>query len=231
MSFPPPESVVSCSSHSRTTITPIHKKRPSIKPSDLTDTEPLLPAWIGFLHIVFSFFLFVFFLSVDFDECRDSQVCPSGLCYNTLGSFMCSPCLDGFEGRNGQCVGKTQNFPSNQKCFAGACMRSVYLCINTCLAQFFLTNKTAFMNVTHSGTFPQMYCVCDLLSADINECLDESVCAHGHCTNLEGYFVCTCDKGFSLASDAKACTGIIHPHGFQLVVTWSSADRCACFIL
>lgn len=54
-----------------------------------------------------------------------------------------------------------------------------------------------------------MYCVRDLLCADINECLDERVCAHGQCSNLEGYFICTCDEGFSLTPDGKACTGTI----------------------
>lgn len=65
------------------------------------------------------------------------------------------------------------------------------------------------MNVTHRGVFLQMYCVRDLLCADINECLDERVCAHGQCSNLEGYFICTCDEGFSLTPDGKACTGTI----------------------
>lgn len=98
---------------------------------------------------------------------------------------------------------------------ANVLVRSPFLvCLYTMVCvqhSYFLTNEGAFINVSHRSVFLQIYCVRDLLCADINECLDEKVCAHGQCFNREGYFVCSCDEGFSLTPDGKACIGTLCP--------------------
>ena len=44
--------------------------------------------------------------------------------------------------------------------------------------------------------------------ADINECSEDSDNCHHHCSNTDGSFVCSCNPGFTLASDGKTCNGI-----------------------
>lgn len=43
----------------------------------------------------------------DIDECENTLVCPSGICYNEPGSYSCGSCPDGFTAQGGQCVGRS----------------------------------------------------------------------------------------------------------------------------
>uniref|UniRef100_A0A8C1G380 Latent-transforming growth factor beta-binding protein 1 n=1 Tax=Cyprinus carpio TaxID=7962 RepID=A0A8C1G380_CYPCA len=122
------------------------------------------------------------------DECQDGRVCPSGLCYNTLGSFMCSPCPDGFEGRNGQCVDINECL-DEKVCAHGQCFNREGYFICTCDEGFSLTPDGKA-------------CI------DIDECQDDSVCIQGHCQNTEGSFICNCEPGFILSSTGDQCNDV-----------------------
>ena len=45
---------------------------------------------------------------------------------------------------------------------------------------------------------------------DLNECLTENGGCRQTCTNTVGSFVCSCNEGFTLASDGRNCTGKPH---------------------
>lgn len=45
-----------------------------------------------------------------------------------------------------------------------------------------------------------------LLSADVNECWNQTVCGHGRCVNTEGSYRCNCFQGFKLSPDS-ICKG------------------------
>lgn len=42
----------------------------------------------------------------DINECVDPSPCRSGKCVNTLGSYKCVSCGDGYQPRNGRCIGE-----------------------------------------------------------------------------------------------------------------------------
>ncbi|XP_077095578.1 latent-transforming growth factor beta-binding protein 1 isoform X10 [Siphateles boraxobius] len=124
----------------------------------------------------------------DIDECQDGRVCPSGLCYNILGSFMCSPCPDGFEGRNGQCVDINECL-DERVCANGQCLNLEGYFICTCDEGFSLTPDAK-------------------ACTDIDECQDDKVCTQGHCQNTEGSFICKCEPGFMLSSAGDQCDDV-----------------------
>ena len=45
---------------------------------------------------------------------------------------------------------------------------------------------------------------------DINECTDGSSNCHHMCTNDDGSYHCSCERGFSLQSDGITCRGNDH---------------------
>ncbi|KTF75644.1 hypothetical protein cypCar_00035383 [Cyprinus carpio] len=141
---------------------------------------------------------------VDVDECAESpSLCANGHCQNTPGGFLCA-CEPGFmpNEKGTSCSGFADEISMNVR--MGECVRpvsAITLWALSCVLLVRMGLKGEMANVL-------MYYVCDLLSADINECLDEKVCAHGQCFNREGYFICTCDEGFSLTPDGKACIDI-----------------------
>ena len=44
----------------------------------------------------------------------------------------------------------------------------------------------------------------NVIAVDVNECLDNTTCAHG-CENTDGSYNCTCRTGYELSSDNKNC--------------------------
>ena len=50
----------------------------------------------------------------------------------------------------------------------------------------------------------------NILLTDIDECLTDNGGCGQVCTNTAGSFVCSCNQGFTLASDGRNCTGKLH---------------------
>ena len=44
-------------------------------------------------------------------------------------------------------------------------------------------------------------------NADVNECTTGTHNCAQNCLNEDGYFSCSCESGFTLASDGKTCNG------------------------
>ena len=53
---------------------------------------------------------------------------------------------------------------------------------------------------------------------DLNECLTENGGCRQTCTNTVGSYVCSCNEGFTLASDRRNCTGKPWPRNFTIII-------------
>lgn len=47
-----------------------------------------------------------------------------------------------------------------------------------------------------------------IFSPDVDECVLQGVCLNGRCVNLDGTHRCTCNHGYRVTSDSKACEGL-----------------------
>ena len=46
---------------------------------------------------------------------------------------------------------------------------------------------------------------------EIDECAEDTDGCDQYCTNLNGSYVCSCNRGYHLASDGHNCEGIVSP--------------------
>uniref|UniRef100_A0A7N4NQ99 Latent transforming growth factor beta binding protein 4 n=1 Tax=Sarcophilus harrisii TaxID=9305 RepID=A0A7N4NQ99_SARHA len=195
----------------------------------------------------------------DIDECaRDPQPCGPGRCDNTAGSYHCA-CPAGYRshGPGAPCVDvdECQRSP----CSYGRCenVDGSYLC--TCPTGFRLNagsqacedideceNHVACPGqecVNSPGSFQCRACPAGhrLLQgrcADVDECSSGAPCGpHGHCTNTDGSFHCSCEPGYRLppggrpgpCADVNECLegDFCFPHGECLNTDGSFACTCA----
>ncbi|XP_053176279.1 latent-transforming growth factor beta-binding protein 4 [Scomber japonicus] len=127
---------------------------------------------------------------LDVDECLRSGLCVDGRCVNTEGSFECE-CQTGFTAN----PEKTTCLDVDECVSSGGSVCGSERCENTIGSYQCLTSCEAGYQVSSSGR-----------CADVNECVNQTVCgAHAVCQNLEGTYLCVCDRGFTSTADGKAC--------------------------
>lgn len=158
----------------------------------------------------------VYFLA-DVNECVDPSPCPSGRCVNTLGSYKCVSCGDGYRARNGRCIGELLGLSlcstpwqcSLQVSEGAGAQAAPFPCGQpACMAG---TQHPRGLGGGDSPEHPPMPCCPVLCHADVDECLVEGTCAHGRCVNLDGSFRCSCYRGYEVAPDKKSCQGTREP--------------------
>uniref|UniRef100_A0A4X2M4R0 Latent-transforming growth factor beta-binding protein 4 n=1 Tax=Vombatus ursinus TaxID=29139 RepID=A0A4X2M4R0_VOMUR len=197
----------------------------------------------------------------DIDECaRDPPPCGPGRCDNTAGSYHCA-CPAGYRshGPGAPCVDVDECQRTPSPCSYGRCenVDGSYLC--TCPTGFRLNaagqacedideceNHVACPGqecVNSPGSFQCRACPVGhrLLQghcADVDECSSGAPCGpHGHCTNTDGSFRCSCEPGYRLppggrsgpCADVNECLegDFCFPHGECLNTDGSFACTCA----
>uniref|UniRef100_A0A3B4YU56 Latent-transforming growth factor beta-binding protein 4 n=1 Tax=Seriola lalandi dorsalis TaxID=1841481 RepID=A0A3B4YU56_SERLL len=118
-------------------------------------------------------------VSAHIDECVNSTVCPSGICFNVPGSYDCGSCPDGFMAQGGQCVGRSD---------------TVCVCVYVCVC----VSRPLFCSCNAGFHF----------LFNVDECQDQRVCTRGHCLNTEGSFICECGPGFRVSAAGDQCNDV-----------------------
>ncbi|KTF88594.1 hypothetical protein cypCar_00038978 [Cyprinus carpio] len=165
----------------------------------------------------------------DVNECElNPNICLSGKCENTKGSFICH-CDLGFSVRKG-----TTGCTDINECEIGAhnCDRHA-ICTNTassfkcsCAPGWIgngitCTDLDECSNGTHlcspsadcMNTMGSYRCLCKegftgdgFYCVDIDECTFADICVNGRCRNIPGLFRCLCDPGYELDRSGGNCT-------------------------
>uniref|UniRef100_A0A8C9L8A4 Fibrillin 2 n=1 Tax=Pavo cristatus TaxID=9049 RepID=A0A8C9L8A4_PAVCR len=163
----------------------------------------------------------------DIDECRISpDLCGSGTCVNTPGSFECE-CFDGYE-----------MLLELNCCFICELLNLTLAGSDNCLSLFLLLSNEVMLTyhdlfsdidecernpllcrggmcVNTEGSFQ---CDCPVgheLSPsreeciDVNECsLSDNLCRNGNCVNMVGTYQCSCNSGYQATADRQGCVDI-----------------------
>uniref|UniRef100_A0A8C9F640 Fibrillin-2 n=1 Tax=Pavo cristatus TaxID=9049 RepID=A0A8C9F640_PAVCR len=129
----------------------------------------------------------------DIDECRISpDLCGSGTCVNTPGSFECE-CFDGYE--SGFMMMK--NCMDIDECERNPLLCRGGMCVNT---------EGSFQcdcPVGHELSPSREECI------DVNECsLSDNLCRNGNCVNMVGTYQCSCNSGYQATADRQGCVDI-----------------------
>lgn len=157
--------------------------------------------------------------SADINECVDPSPCPRGKCVNTLGSYKCVSCGDGYRPRNGRCVGEERGLSLGGTLTLWQCSLQVSKGAGAraarsthgqpaCVARAQCPCNLGGRDGPEHSPIPYCSLLCH---ADVDECLAEGTCAHGRCVNLDGSFHCSCYRGYKVAPDGKSCQGTGEP--------------------
>uniref|UniRef100_A0A8B9GK13 Latent-transforming growth factor beta-binding protein 4 n=1 Tax=Amazona collaria TaxID=241587 RepID=A0A8B9GK13_9PSIT len=169
------------------------------------------------------------FTSADFDECARPHTCGEGYCINTVGSYRCEYCDNGYQmNRRGECDDIDECLTPTT-CPDAQCINAPgsYQCI-PCRVGFRGWNgqchdidECQYGNLCTNGhcenTEGSFRCICGQgfkLSAsedqceDIDECQHRSLCTNGHCRNTEGSFRCICSQGYTLSFTGDQCEDV-----------------------
>uniref|UniRef100_A0A3P9IX91 Latent-transforming growth factor beta-binding protein 1 n=1 Tax=Oryzias latipes TaxID=8090 RepID=A0A3P9IX91_ORYLA len=157
------------------------------------------------LRLTFSFFF------SDINECQTPDVCSTGVCTNTEGSFSCMTCAPGFTVTpNGLSCEDVDECNNDNVCVRGQCINTYgsFLCL--CEAGFKFSVDTADCDDQDEckefgssvcgawrcqNTIGSYSCQSGILEEDWG---DEINCGeHGFCENTNSSFHCKCDKGYT----------------------------------
>uniref|UniRef100_A0AAZ3Q122 Latent transforming growth factor beta binding protein 2 n=1 Tax=Oncorhynchus tshawytscha TaxID=74940 RepID=A0AAZ3Q122_ONCTS len=74
------------------------------------------------------------------------------------------------------------------------------------------------------GRPPASLKVRTIILLDVNECLDQSACAHGRCVNSEGSYSCSCYQGYQASLDNSSCQEAFEVQGVLINVVNSEEE-------
>ncbi|KPP70786.1 latent-transforming growth factor beta-binding protein 2-like, partial [Scleropages formosus] len=164
------------------------------------------------------------------DECTMPNLCPTGNCVNTAGSYTCVSCKAGYRFSEGslECEDVDECSLANV-CPGRLCKNTVgsYIC-KSCGPGYELSedgygcedvdeclSPEACPTGLCTNTEGSFVCIsCDagfmpsadrLTCEDVNECLSLGICGEGDCLNTKGSFFCICSTGYTTVSDGTGC--------------------------
>ena len=131
-------------------------------------------------------------------------------CSNMPGGYYCS-CVSGYSMNSDlhTCSGITSTHTSTHHC---QCMNND---VHTSIS---ITRRKQVLCVCFSATISTVknqnkfynYCVWSYVVIDVDECAGGSDGCHQICSNHDGGFLCSCEKGYLLSDDMKTCTCTLH---------------------